>query len=121
VVVASACAPINGRGAAWLAPRLLRLAADRWAGLLASELHGGDEAMWRRALGERYDSVRQRYAPRTRKTTGSLTDLLAQDHRPLEALHRRLSRWLAEGREFDGLAAEVEAAFVQTRTPHRLA
>ena len=121
IVVASACAPLQGRGAVWLRPRLLRLAADRWARLLASELHGGDEAVWRRALGDRYESVRQRYAPRTKWKTGSLSELLARDDRPLEALRKRLSRWLADGCEFDALAAEVEAAFVQTRTPEQLA
>jgi hypothetical protein len=121
VVVASACAPLRGRGAEWLRPRLLRLAADRWAGLLASELRGSGEDLWQRALGDRYESVRRRYAPRTRWRVGSLSELLAADSRPTQALHRRLSRWLAEGRELNGLSAELEAAFVQTRTPARLA
>jgi hypothetical protein len=121
VVVASACAPLQGRGAAWLRPRLLRLAADRWAAALAAELRTADEALWRRALGERYESVRQRYAPRTRRRSGTLSQVFSKDERPVTALHTRLSRWLAEGGEFDGLPAEVEAAFVHARTPARLA
>jgi hypothetical protein len=121
VIVASACAPLIGRGAAWMRPRVLRLAADRWASLLAGELRDADEAVWERALGDRYESVRRRYAPRTKWRTGELSGLLAIDQRPLEALRKRLSRWLAEGRDFAGLAAELETAFVQTRTPARLA
>jgi hypothetical protein len=121
VIVASACAPIEGRGAAWLRPRLLRLAADRWASLLTCELRAGSEELWRRVLGERYESVRQRYAPRTKRRVGDLSQLLSRDERPLAALQKRLARWLADGGEFDSLPAEVEAAFVQTRTPTRMA
>lgn len=121
VIVACACAPLEGRGAAWLRLRLLRLAADRWASLLTSELRAGSEELWRRALGERYESVRQRYAPRTKRRVGELSQLLLRDEQPLAVLQKRLARWLAEGGELDGLAAEVEAAFVQTRTPTRLA
>jgi hypothetical protein len=121
VVVASACAPLRGRGASWLRPRLLRVAADRWAALLAGELRTADEELWRRALGERYESVRQRYAPRTKRRSGNLAQVFAKDQRPVEALRKRFSRWLAEGGEFDGLPAEVEAAFVHARTPARLA
>jgi hypothetical protein len=120
VVVASACAPLHGRGAAWLRPRLLRLAADRWAAALAAELRSADEGQWRRALGERYE-LRQRYAPRTRRRSGTLSQLFSKDERPVAALRKRLSRWLAEGGEFEGLPAEVEAAFVHARTPARLA
>jgi hypothetical protein len=121
VIVGAACAPLAGRGAAWLRPRVLRLASERWASLLVAELKASEEPVWERALGERYESVRRRYAPRTKWRTGELSGLLAVDPRPLEALKRRLSRWLAEGRDFDGLPAELEAAFVQTRTPARLA
>jgi hypothetical protein len=121
VIVASSCAPLEGRGAAWLRPRLLRLAADRWASLLTSELRDGGDELWRRVLGERYESVRQRYAPRTKRRVGDLSELLSRDEQPLAALQKRLARWLAEGAEFDGLSTEVEAAFVQTRTPTRLA
>jgi hypothetical protein len=37
------------------------------------------------------------------------------------AIQRRLSGWLAAGGHVERLPAEVEAAFVHTRTPHRLA
>jgi len=121
VIVASACAPLQGRGASWLRPRLLRLAADRWAAQLTGELRTGGEDPWRRALGERYESVRVRYAPRTKLRSGKLSQLLARDQRPMAALHKRLSRWLAEGGQFETLPDEVEAAFVETRTPERLA
>jgi hypothetical protein len=121
VIVASACAPLKGRGADWLRPRMMRLAAERWAAQLVGELRAADESLWRRALAERYESVRSRYAPRTKRRIGELSGLLAKDERPLEALQRRLTRWLAEDRDFDGLASELETAFVQTRTPIRLA
>jgi hypothetical protein len=121
VIVASACAPLAGRGATWLRPRVLRLASERWAALLVAELRSGEEAMWERALGDRYESVRRRYAPRTKWHTGELSALLSIDERPLEALRKRLARWLADGRDFDGLPHELETAFVQTRTPARLA
>ena len=121
VIVASACAPLAGRGATWMRPRLLRLAANRWATLLTTELRAGGEDPWRRALGERYESVRVRYAPRTKRRSGTLSQLLERDQGPMVALRKRLSRWLAEGGRFEALADEVEAAFVQTRTPERLA
>jgi hypothetical protein len=121
VIVASACAPLEGRGATWMRARLLRLAADRWATQLTSELRAGGEDSWRRALGERYESVRVRYAPRTKRRSGTLSQLLERDQRPMIALQKRLSRWLAEGGQFEALPDEVEAAFVQTRTPERLA
>jgi hypothetical protein len=37
------------------------------------------------------------------------------------AMRRRLSRWLADGAQIERLPSEVEAAFVQRRTPDRLA
>jgi hypothetical protein len=36
-------------------------------------------------------------------------------------MRRRLSRWLAAGADVDRLPSELEAAFVETRTPDRLA
>jgi hypothetical protein len=121
VIVACACAPLQRRGAEWLRPRLLRLAARRWARLLTDELAAGDEALWRRALGERYESVHRRYAPRSRWRTRELSAVLTQDDSTAEALRTRLARWLADSGDFDGLPAELEAAFAQTRTPERLA
>ena len=38
LLVACACAPVDGQGAMWLRPRLLKLAADRWAALIVEEL-----------------------------------------------------------------------------------
>jgi hypothetical protein len=36
-------------------------------------------------------------------------------------MQRRLARWLASGAAVERLPGEVEAAFVETRTPDRLA
>ncbi len=121
VLVACACAPLDRRGAGWLRPRLLRLAAPRWARLLTGELRAGDDRLWQLALGERYESVRRRYAPRTKWRTRELSELLTSDESTVGALQQRLAHWLAEGGDVQGLPAELEAAFVQTRAPARLA
>ena len=121
LLVACACAPLDASVGTWLGPRLLRLAADRWAGLLVSELRAADENLWRRVLGERYESVWRRCAPRGRWRTRELADLLARDDAVADAMRRRLSRWLAAGAHMERLPGEVEAAFVETRTPDRLA
>lgn len=121
VLIACSCAPLDKRGADWLAPRLVRVAARRWAALLTAELSAGDDGLWRRALGERYESVHRRYAPRTKWRTRELSELLATDARIVDTLRKRLARWLADGGAFDGLPAELEAAFVQARAPARLA
>jgi hypothetical protein len=121
LLVACACAPLDAAVVGWLGPRLLRLAADRWAGLLTDELRRADEELWRRVLAERYESVWRRCAPRGRWRTRELADLLAHDDAVAAAMRRRLLRWLADGAEIERLPSEVEAAFVETRTPDRLA
>ncbi len=121
LLVACACAPLDAQVAVWLGPRLLKLAADRWAGLLVGELRRADEDLWRRVLGERYDSVWRRFAPRGRWRTRELADLIAGDDDVAGAMERRLSRWLADGGYVERLPDEVEAAFVHSRTPDRLA
>jgi hypothetical protein len=121
VIVACACAPLRERGASWLRPRLLRLAARRWAQLLTDELAASDETVWRRALGERYESVHRRYAPRSKWRTRALSDVIGHDPSTAEALRTRLARWIADSGDFGLLPDELEAAFVQTRTPERLA
>ena len=50
LLVACACAPLDSHVGEWLGPRLLRLAADRWAGLLVGELRRADEDLWRLSL-----------------------------------------------------------------------
>jgi hypothetical protein len=121
LLVACACAPLDSQVAVWLGPRLLKLAADRWAGLLVGELRRADEDLWRRVLAERYESVWRRFAPRGRWRTRELADLMAGDDDVARAMQRQLSRWLAEGGHVEGLAEQVEAAFVHARTPDRLA
>jgi hypothetical protein len=121
LLVACACAPLDEQVGRWLGPRLLKLAADRWAALLTAELRRADEELWRRVLAERYESVWRRCAPRGRWRTRELADLLAADDEVAAALERRLARWLGDGARIEGLASEVEAAFVQGRMPHRLA
>ena len=121
LLVACACAPLDGHGRGWLRDRLLRLASDRWAGLLVAEVRAADETLWQRALGDRYASVHRRCAPRSSLRTLGLSDLLRTDQRVAEALHQRMARWLADGGAFERLAAELEAAFVHGRIPARLA
>jgi hypothetical protein len=121
LLVACACAPLDEQVRGWLGPRLLRLAADRWAGLLVGELRRADEELWRRVLGERYESVWRRFAPRGRWRSRELADLMAGDDEVAGAMQRRLARWLAEGGHAERLPDQVEAAFVHTRTPDRLA
>ena len=121
LLVACACAPLDEQVVGWLGPRLLRLSADRWAALLTADLRRADEDLWRRVLGERYDSVWRRCAPRGRWRTRELSHLLANDEATAEAMRRRLSRWLAAGADVKRLPSELEAAFVETRTPDRLA
>ena len=89
--------------------------------LLVGELRRADEDMWRRVLGDRYESVWRRCAPRGRWRTRELADLIARDDDVAGAMQRRLSRWLAGGGHIERLPAEVEAAFVHSRTPDRLA
>jgi hypothetical protein len=121
LLVACACAPLAEQGAKRLQARLLRLEAKRWAALLTAELRAADETVWRRALGERYESVHRRYAPRGKWRTHQLSDLIAADQTTATALRKRLARWLAEDRDFNDLLGELEAAIVETRTPPRLA
>lgn len=121
LLVACACAPLSGHGRGWLRDRLLSLAAGRWAALLVRELQAADEALWRLALGSRYQSVHQRCAPRNSRRTLGLADLVRSDPRAAEALQQRLARWLAAGGAYEQLPAELEAAFVHARTPARLA
>jgi hypothetical protein len=121
LLVACACAPLDQHVTHWLGPRLLKLAADRWAALLTAELRQADEDLWRRVLAERYESVWRRCAPRGRWRTRELADLVAKDDEVATALERRLARWLADGGRLERLPDEVEAAFVHARTPDRLA
>jgi hypothetical protein len=121
LLVACACAPLDEQVVGWLGPRLLKLSADRWAALLTAEVRRAGEDLWRRVLGQRYESVWRRCAPRGRFRTRELAHLLANDEATAEAMRRRLSRWLAAGADMKRLPSELEAAFVETRTPDRLA
>ena len=121
LLVACACAPLDEQVVGWLGPRLLKLAANRWAALLTAELRQADEDLWRRVLGERYESVWRRCAPRGRWRTRELSDLLAGSDDVAASLQRQLSRWLGNGARIERLTDEVEAAFVHSRTPDRLA
>lgn len=121
LLVACACAPLANHGATRLRARLLRLAAQRWARLLTSELCGADETVWQRALADRYESVHRRYAPRGKWRTRRLCDLFAADANTTAALQKRLTDWLAEDCDFEDLPETIEAAIVATRTPARLA
>jgi hypothetical protein len=121
LLVACACAPLDGHGTRWLGPRLHRLAAARWSGMILEGLRAADEQWWRGALGEHYESIRRRCAPRTTWRTRGLSALVSSDERTRSTLLSRLERWLADGAVLERLPEELEAALVQTRTPARLA
>jgi hypothetical protein len=96
------------------------LTAGRAALQLTREL-AGDEQLWRRALGRRYDSVRHRYARRTTWRTRGLAELMRDSEPVQSAVNARLQRWLTHGARLGALAGELEAALVQERTPPRFA
>jgi hypothetical protein len=99
---------------------LRAVAAPRFARLLCRELAESEEA-WTRALGDRYQSVRHRCAPRTTWRSLGLSDLLRDDEASRSAVTRRLERWMAAGGMIPALAGELEAAIVHARTPARFA
>lgn len=120
MLFACACAPGQDPDPSRLRDGLRALAAGRLAGLLAAELAASEDA-WERALGERYQSVRHRCAPRTTWRSRGLSDLLREDERSRAAVTARLERWLAGGGAAAALGAELEAALVHARTPPRFA
>ena len=95
--------------------------AERWAAQLTEELCHRDEGLWRRVFGERYDLMRTRYAPRTAWRKRELSTVLATDSSTVDALRRRLAAWFVQSRDLERLPTELEAAFIETRTPARLA
>ncbi len=99
---------------------LRRLAAARFASRLVEELSACPDATWQAGLGEAYDSVVTRYAPRTRQGRHGLSVLLT-DARVGEELQRRLTAWFADGAERAQLSGALEAALCHTRTPSRVA
>jgi hypothetical protein len=117
-----ACALAPGRDAkpARLRTGLRSLAAARIGRALAAELAAGEEP-WVAALGDRYDSVRHRCAPRTTWRSRGLSDLLRLDEPSRRAVAARLEQWLVGGGGLDRLGAELEAAIVHARTPARFA
>lgn len=121
LLVARACAPLEPGGLDWLRARMLRLAAERWAALLTEQLCQSDEDLWRRIFAERYELIRTRYAPRTAWRKRELSRVLATDANTVDAIRRRLANWFVASRDLERLPTELEAAFVETRTPARLA
>jgi hypothetical protein len=121
LLVARACAPLEPGGLDWLRGRMLRLAAERWAAQLTEQLCQSDENLWRRVFAERYELIRTRYAPRTAWRKRELSRVLATDANTVDAIRRRLANWFVASRDLERLATELEAAFVETRTPARLA
>lgn len=121
LLVAFACAPLEPRGSAGLRPRLLRLAARRWAEQLTLELCSAEERVWQRALGDRYASVRDRYAPRTSRRTLELSAELTRDSATAAAIREQLSEWLTAGGDLERLSAALEAAFAHARAPQLMA
>jgi hypothetical protein len=120
MVFACACTPAAQTNPVRLQTGLRSLAAGRFADLLGEEL-ADSEAAWIRALGDRYESVRHRCAPRTTWRSRGLSELLRADESTRLAVVARLERWLTGGARLSGLADELEAAVVHARTPARLA
>jgi hypothetical protein len=96
------------------------ITAGRAALQLTGEL-AGDEQLWQRALGRRYDSVRHRYARRTTWRSRGLAELMRDNEAVQRAVTARLERWLTYGGRLVALAGELEAALVHERTPARFA
>jgi hypothetical protein len=119
-VFACACGPGARQGADWLPASLRRISAGRIAELLCREL-SAHEAVWLRALGDRYGSLRHRCAPRTMFRSRGLAELLRDDPDCLAAVRARIERWVTAGADLPTLAGELEAAVVHARTPARLA
>jgi hypothetical protein len=103
-----------------LAATLRRLAAARFAARLVHELSACPDATWQAGLGDAYESVVTRYAPRTPAGRRGLSVLLT-DERVGEELQRRLTAWFAGGAERAQLSVALEAALCHTRTPARVA
>lgn len=120
MVFACACALGEHADTERLRAGLRAIAAPRHAELLSAELATSEPA-WVAALGDRYDSVRHRCAPRTAWRSRGLSELLAADESARRAVVQRLTRWLALGGEPATLPAELEAAIVHARTPARFA
>jgi hypothetical protein len=120
MVFACACVPAPLRDAARTQSGLRALAAGRFARLLCAELADSEDA-WVRALGDRYDSVRHRCAPRTSRRSRGLSELLRADDAARHAVATRLERWMADGGVLPALAGELEAAVVHARTPAKFA
>jgi hypothetical protein len=120
MVFACACAPAQHRDPARLQSGLRALAAGRFAMLLCADLAESEDA-WVRALGDRYDSVRHRCAPRTSRRSRGLSELLRADGAALNAVAARLERWMVDGGVLPALAGELEAAVVHVRTPPKFA
>lgn len=119
MVFACACTPAAQTNPVRLQTGLRSLAAGRFAELLGQELADSEDA-WIRGLGDRYESVRHRCAPRTTRRSRGLSELLLSDERVRVAVVSRLERWLTGGARLSALADELEAAVVHVRTPARL-
>ena len=100
---------------------LRRVGAGRVASLLVEGLSLSGEPTWRRVLGERYQSVFHRCAPRTGSANRGLGAVLSGDRRAGEALSRQLASWISDGADPRQLASIVESVVVHYRTPPQLA
>lgn len=120
MVFACACAQGEQADPDRLRAGLRAIAAPRHAEIICGELAASEPA-WVAALGDRYDSVRHRCAPRTAWRSRGLSELFAADEAARRAVVTRLTRWLALGGEPATLPAELEAAVVHARTPARFA
>lgn len=120
MVFGCACALAQNADTVQLRRGLRGLAASRFAERLTSELAQSEDA-WTTVLGDRYESVRHRCAPRTPWRSRGLSELIRVDDVCRRAMVTRLERWLAAGGGTTDLGAELEAALVHARTPPKFA
>ena len=108
----------GGSGLSTPSASLHRMSAERWAAALVNGFGAGEERPWRRALGERYASVRHRCAPggRFRARSRRLSELLPDENGLGPALRDRLSGWVRSGADPAALGTGFEAAVVHHRT-----
>ena len=92
MVFARACSPVAVPDPGWVPTGLRRLSAARLGRRLTVELAGA-EAVWLKALGGRYGSLRHRCAPRTTFRSRGLADLLRDDESCPAAVAPPRGRW----------------------------
>ncbi len=122
LLVACACAPLDGRGGSVARPE----ASPPGRGPLGRAdrrraAHGGRGVVAGRRSGSATSRCGNAARPAPAWRVRGLAVLVTSDERTRETLRARLERWLAAGAELERLPGELEASLVQSRTPPRVA